>query len=183
MNLNLYDNDFFKWHFDYVHEQSIKVGAEFVLSHKFKSIVDYGCGIGSYLQGAYEHGAKIKGYEISKDARMYTSKEIQPFIEYKDFLAIDPQRHDVCICIEVAEHIDPFSSRRLVDILCRSSDYIVFSAAPPGQEGTGHINCKDKEYWISIFKKQGFRLKDITLKSWESAPDYVIKNLMIYEKL
>ena len=183
MNLDLYNDDFFKWHFKYVHEQSIKVGIEFVLSHKFKSIVDYGCGIGSYLQGAYEYGAKIKGYEISEDARIYTSKEIQPFIEYKDFLTIDPQRYDVCICIEVAEHIDPNRSRRLVDILCRSSDYIIFSAAPPGQEGTGHINCQPREFWIKLFKEKDFKLTATKLKSWESEPDYVLKNLMVYEKI
>ncbi len=183
MDLGLYDIDFFKWHFDNVHDQSVEVGVQFALDHKFKSIVDFGCGIGSYLEGAWECGADIKGYEISEHARTYTTKEIQSFIEYKDLLSVNPDRYDVCICIEVAEHVDPFSSRKLVDILTRSSDYIVFSAAPPGQEGTGHINCQEFEFWAGLFEKKGFNLTGRKLESWKSAPDYVLKNLMIYEKL
>jgi len=182
MNLDLYDNDFFKWHYDYVHQQSIGVGSKFAREHKFNSIVDYGCGIGSYLQGCYPK--EIKGYEISSDAKKYTNDFIQPFIEYRDFLTIlHPEKYDVCLCIEVAEHIDSDKSERLVDILTKSSDYIVFSAAPPGQEGTGHINCQPPEFWIKLFKEKDFKLTATKLKSWESAPDYVLKNLMVYEKI
>lgn len=183
MNLDLYNDDFFKWHYDYVHGVSAEVGNHFAAEHKFNSVVDYGCGIGSYLWGIYEQGIKIKGYEISEDARIYTPEVIQPYIEYKDFLTIEPERYDVCLCIEVAEHIDSDKSERLVDVLCESSDYIIFSAAPLGQEGTGHINCQPREFWIKLFKKKGFKLTGTKLKSWERAPDYVIKNLMIYEKL
>ena len=183
MNLDLYDDEFFLWHLTHVHDMSVEVGAQFILDHRFKSIVDYGCGIGSYLQGAYEYGAEIKGYEISPDAEPYTHDSIKPYIEYKDFLTIqEPDRADVCICIEVAEHVDAYSSRRLVDILTQTSDYIVFSAAPPGQEGTGHINCQEFEFWAGLFEKKGFRLTAKKLDSWASAPDYVLKNLMIFEK-
>lgn len=183
MNQELYDDEFFLWHLTHVHDQSVEAGAQFVLDHKFKTIVDYGCGIGSYLEGAYEYGADIKGYEISEAARVYTNESIQKYIEYKDFLTIsEPERADVCICIEVAEHINSYSSRRLINLLTKTSDYIVFSAAPPGQEGTGHINCQDHEFWYGLFEKKGFRLKTRRLESWESAPDYVLKNLMIFEK-
>lgn len=183
MNIELYDDEFFLWHLTHVHDMSVEVGAQFILDHKFKSIVDYGCGIGSYLQGAYEYGADIKGYEISEDARVYTNESIQPFIEYKNFLTLNKiDRYDVCICIEVAEHIDNHNSRKLVDILTMTSDYIVFSAAPPGQEGTGHINCQDHEFWCGLFEKKGFRLKTKKLESWSSAPDYVLKNLMVFTK-
>jgi len=181
MNLDLYNDDFFKWHYDYVHQTCISVGREFAKQHKFDSIVDYGCGIGSYLQGC--EGKEIKGYEISSHAKKYTHKEMHRFIEYKDFLTITPKRYDVCLCIEVAEHIDPHNSHKLVKLLTRTSDYIIFSAAPPGQEGTGHINCQDKEYWYKLFEKEGFILRGDYLESWAGAPDYVVKNLMIYEKL
>jgi len=182
MNLDLYNDGFFKWHIDYVHDISIAVGEAFSKQYNFESIVDYGCGIGSYLQGCYEMGVAIKGYEISDHAKRHTHEAIQPFIEYKDILTLKPERYDVCMCIEVAEHIDPEDSERLVDLLTKTSDFIVFSAAPPGQSGTGHINCRSHQYWIELFKARGFKLTRRFLESWIDAPDYVLKNLMIYEQ-
>ena len=101
-----------------------------------------------------------------------------------DFLTIAPEKYEVCMCIEVAEHIDPYNSKQLVKILTMTSDFIVFSAAPPGQAGTGHINCQEPEYWIDLFEKRGFKQyrKRNVLESWIEAPDYVLKNLMIYKK-
>lgn len=182
MNLDLYDKDFFKWHQENVHFDSVKVGEAFAKQYKFKSIVDYGCGIGSYLLGCFNEGVKIKGYEISESALYYTYPDLKPFIEYVDFLTIAPERYEVCMCIEVAEHIDPENSKQLVKILTMTSDFIVFSGAPPGQEGTGHINCQEPEYWIDLFKKRGFKHKGNALEGWKEAPDYVLKNLMIFVK-
>lgn len=179
MNLDLYNDEFFKWHYDNVHTTCVNTSRKFAKDHKFKSIIDYGCGIASYLEGCYLKGVKIKGYEISKAAKKYTSEYIQPFIEYKDFLKIQPKRYDVCLCIEVAEHIDPKNSEKLVKLLTLTSDFIVFSAATPNQEGTGHINCREKEYWIDLFEKRGF--KEAQIDSFEDAPDYVVKNLMIWK--
>ena len=72
MNLDLYDTDFFQWHLTNVHDMSVSVGELFAKQYGFKSIVDYGCGIGSYLQGCYEMGVDIKGYEISEYAKEFT---------------------------------------------------------------------------------------------------------------
>ena len=184
MNLDLYDRDFFKWHHTFVHLMSVEVGELFAKQYKFKSIVDYGCGIGSYLQGCYEMGVDIKGYEISESAKEFTEPCIRPFIEYMDFLTIAPEKYEVCMCIEVAEHVDPENSKQLVKILTMTSDFIVFSAAPPGQDGTGHINCQEPEYWIDLFKKKGFKQyrPGNILESWIDSPDYVLKNLMTFTK-
>ena len=34
--------------------------------------------------------------------------------------------------------------------------YVVVTAAPPGQPGHHHVNCRPTEYWIDVFKKYGF---------------------------
>ncbi|KKN74661.1 hypothetical protein LCGC14_0388630 [marine sediment metagenome] len=184
MDLDLYDDDFFKWHYKYVHWMSVGVGKAFAKQYKFKSIVDYGCGIGSYLLGCQEEGVRVKGYEISPAAHIHTNSNLHPYIEYMDFLTIAPEKYEVCMCIEVAEHIDSHNSKQLVKILTMTSDFIVFSAAPPGQEGTGHINCQPFEYWIDLFKKRHFKQyrPGKVLESWIDAPDYVIKNLMVFTK-
>ncbi len=184
MNLDLYDRDFFEWHYKFVHLMSVEVGESFAKQHKFKSIVDYGCGIGSYLLGCLNEGVKVKGYEIGASAQEFTHPSLKPYIEYVDFLKITPERYEVAICIEVAEHIDPENSEKLIKILTMSSDFIVFSAAPPGQEGTGHINCQPFEYWIELFEARGFKQyrPGTVLESWIDAPDYVLKNLMTFVK-
>jgi hypothetical protein len=42
----------------------------------------------------------------------------------------------------------------------RHSDTILFSAAIPGQGGTGHINEQWPPYWIRLFEKNGFHCHD-----------------------
>lgn len=181
---SLYNDDFFKWHYDNVHEDCVKVGRELVKELKIKSLIDFGCGIGSYLEGAYGK-CDILGTELSKSAKKYTSKKIIKHIHYGG----DPARqivisfpYQISLCIEVAEHIEPEGSEMLVfNITNFTKKYCIFTAAPPGQEGTGHINCQPYLYWIKLFKKYGFKKSDIKLKSFDHAPDYVRKNLMVFK--
>ena len=62
------------------------------------------------------------------------------------------------MCLEVAEHIETARSEQLVQNICSLSDqYILFSAAPPGQGGVGHINEQPWEFWINLFEKRGWK--------------------------
>ncbi len=184
MDKSLYNDDFFKWHYDNVHDQCVKVGSELVKELKVGYLLDFGCGIGSYLRGAFEY-CIVMGFELSRVAEKYTPLIVISCITYeyditKKMNNIFPC--DVSLCIEVAEHIDPEGSEMLIkNITNLTEKYCIFTAAPPGQEGTGHINCQPREYWIELFKKYGFELTDMELKSFEHAPDYVRKNLMIFK--
>ena len=54
------------------------------------------------------------------------------------------------LCLEVMEHIE---ERRAADVIRNMHSHslpgsiLIFSAAPPGQEGNGHINCKGGKWW------------------------------------
>ncbi len=211
---SLYDDAFFKWHYDNVHNQCVRVGRELVKELKITSLIDFGCGIGSYLYGAEKH-CIVFGLELSKIAEKYTPKDFTNNIAYEYDITEeidDIERCQVSLCIEVAEHIDPEKSEMLIqNITNLTEEYCIFTAAPPGQEGTGHINCQPYEYWIELFKKYGFVQQNIlqTIFStegdimgsvsfspqWDNmtphlekpfsafnyAPDYVRKNLMIFK--
>ena len=63
----------------------------------------------------------------------------------------------MAVCMEVAEHIPANNSSRLVqNITDSSNNFVWWTAAPPGQGGTGHINCRDVCYWIREFESCGF---------------------------
>jgi hypothetical protein len=44
-----------------------------------------------------------------------------------------------------------------VHLVVALAETIVFTAAPPGQGGTGHLNEQPAEYWISRFARRGMR--------------------------
>ncbi len=68
-------------------------------------------------------------------------------------------RADLVSCVEVLEHIPESQATDAVAAICaRSSRYVYFSAAQPGQGGIGHINEQPESYWIGKFLGQGMSL-------------------------
>lgn len=124
-----------------------------------KSVVDFGCGLGYYLEGFKKSGAITMGFEISYDnAKEYISKEVINSISQGNVMEkIACGKFDLSMSIEVAEHILPEKSQVLIRNLTDSSDhYVLFTAATPGQGGVCHINERDRGFWIDLFKEKGF---------------------------
>jgi|SaaInlV_100m_DNA_2_1039680.scaffolds.fasta_scaffold10162_2 hypothetical protein len=144
------------------------VGRKAALEWGVKSVVDFGCASGYYLEGFHEQGSEIKGYEYAYDnVKDLIPQHIKRFVIFGDAQEnLVSDKFDMSFSIEVAEHILPEKSKVLVDNLCLSSDkYIIFSAAPPGQGGTGHINEKPFVEWEEMFANNGFyRSKSDTKK-------------------
>lgn len=90
-------------------------------------------------------------------------------------------RTDLAICLEVAEHLEPSVAGNLVTNLARA-DYILFSAATPGQPGVGHINCRPHEYWHELFALEGFEPRHIGPTFDEPVADFYRRNLYLYER-
>ena len=69
------------------------------------------------------------------------------------------------------------------NIVNATGQYLLFTAAPPGQQGTGHINMKAKEYWIDKFSELDY-LPMVTKgirENWAriGAPKYICDNLIV----
>jgi SAM-dependent methyltransferase len=143
--------------------------AQIILSILYKlyqplSVVDIGCGLGSWLAAAESLGSrKLKGFDgswVNKDNLL--SKNI-------DFTAVDinknelelKEKYDLCISLEVAEHLPGAYSDRFVERLCQASDIILFSAAIKYQGGIQHINEQRQSYWIKLFDSNGYKCLDI----------------------
>ena len=130
---------------------------------KHESLLDVGCGLGTWLKVAKELGVKeIKGIDGSYVDKSLLKIGETEFIEKDLRVPFKLNRSfDIAICLEVAEHLPETSSDALIESLCSHSDVIVFSAAIPNQGGQNHINEQWPEYWLSKFAKYSYDPYDI----------------------
>ncbi|NUM54271.1 MAG: methyltransferase domain-containing protein [Candidatus Hydrogenedentes bacterium] len=118
-----------------------------------RSVIDVGCGTGALLATLRDAGCVVSGLEFAEAAREICRKrglDVRRFdIANDSFDAGQP--FDVAVSMEVAEHIPEPAAERYVDLLVQLGRTIVFTAAPPGQGGTDHVNEQPHEYWIEKF--------------------------------
>jgi SAM-dependent methyltransferase len=155
-------------------------------TYNTKSVIDYGCGVGYVLECAYNNGmCEIKGFDVG--GFEFAAEEIKQYIENKDITKpVETNKYDLVVSMETAEHLR--KSEQYIKNLCNSGNEILFSAAHPGQTGTGHINCQTKEYWIEKFNKNGFVVDEektmAVVDAWKTlnAPEYLLQNLLIFKR-
>lgn len=127
------------------------------------SVLDVGCGIGTWLKVFEEFGIHdyvgVDGVYVNRDLlKIPTSKFIET--DLTSNWAI-PRKFDLVLCLEVAEHLPEAFANKFVDLLTTYSDTIIFSAAIPGQGGQNHLNEQWPSYWQKKFAKHGFYFHDV----------------------
>ena len=133
-----------------------------------RTLLDVGCGSGALLEWVKGRGVEVRGLELSEAALELCRARglnVERFDLEKDVLE-DPRRYDVVVSMEVAEHLPERVADRYIELLCRVAPRIVFTAAPPGQGGTDHVNEKPREYWVTRFERKGFRAQPELEKRW-----------------
>lgn len=138
-----------------------QVIGQFLLGNlPFESVYDIGCANGFLLGDFVAADKQCAGIELSPAVRDVLPAELQPLVEVGDFSTAQG-RWDLVCCVEVAEHIPPDRSADLVATVTRlAGRWIYFTAAPPGQTGRGHINCRPHEEWLSWFEEVGWQQHD-----------------------
>lgn len=139
-------------------ESSARVVLSLLFKHYMpQSIVDVGCGAGTWLKAAKELGVrKILGLD-GEYATQQLVIPIENFVPHDLSTKIGAhQKFELAMSLEVAEHLDKSRAEGFVDDLSRLSDVILFSAAVPHQGGTDHRNENWPEYWAEKFQKHGF---------------------------
>jgi 2-polyprenyl-3-methyl-5-hydroxy-6-metoxy-1,4-benzoquinol methylase len=120
--------------------------------------LDVGAGGGAFAARAAKIGKTVKACEYSPHGRKLASKQgvdIHAFDLTQDVPTDIPECFDLAYCFEIAEHLTPEIGDRLVTFLVEKAPIIVFTAAHPGQQGSGHINEQPKSYWIERFAAKG----------------------------
>jgi SAM-dependent methyltransferase len=129
---------------------------------RFDSVLDVGCANGFLLERFAAAGKEIAGIELSPEVAEVLPSEVAPAVVVGDFGEVPqrfPSSFDLVCCVEVAEHINPARSSELVTVVTNAARrWIYFTAAPPGQSGRGHINCRAHEEWLGWFGEEGWRV-------------------------
>jgi 2-polyprenyl-3-methyl-5-hydroxy-6-metoxy-1,4-benzoquinol methylase len=142
------------------------------------SVVDAGCGTGLYL---LPFNCKTLGFDINLHP-------INDKLNLKKLSLTEPlnlEMFDVCLCLEVLEHIEEEDADMAINNLKMLSDTLIISAALPNQPGENHINCQPMSYWeekLLPYKRNylnefwfTYYLDKVPHAHW------IIRNLMIFE--
>lgn len=159
----LYDKGFYE-----KHAAGMSSSAEIILGFIYnlynpKSVIDIGCGQGAWLNAAESFGATtLKGFDgiwVKEEGLFSKNIDFVP-VDLFDSLPKINEKYELCISLEVAEHLPEDKAEGFVDLLCQSSDTILFGAAIKYQGGTNHINEQWQTYWIKLFKSRGYECID-----------------------
>lgn len=151
------------------------------------SVCDVGCGLGQWAAAFAEIGGStvlgLDGQWVDQ-SRLAIPRENFRVTSLDQAWAIN-ESFDLCVCLEVAEHLPPSKSQHLVEQLTKAAEVILFSAAIPGQQGTHHINEQWPEYWEELFGQFGFLKLDVLRPHiWRDARVawYYQQNVVLYVK-
>jgi 2-polyprenyl-3-methyl-5-hydroxy-6-metoxy-1,4-benzoquinol methylase len=148
------------------------------------TVLDVGCGPGTYVRMLREVGVDAIGIDIDKRVEGQNHLLQQSLFDTK-------LQAELVLCLEVAEHIDEARADAVVKSIVGTVEpggMLIWSAAHPGQGGTGHINCQPKFYWDVKLKEAGLE-RDENIES--KLLDYVkagyhmgwfYQNAMVYKK-
>jgi 2-polyprenyl-3-methyl-5-hydroxy-6-metoxy-1,4-benzoquinol methylase len=146
-----------------------------------KTVLDIGCGPGTYTEQLQKLSISTQGLDPD------------PRTRHTNYSLLNPayNRADVVMCLEVMEHIDPtYNDLALENLVDHIEPFgtLIFTAAQPGQGGTGHINCRPKQEWKTLLEQQGLTYSnEITqeLKTYMQQGYHMgwfINNILVFKK-
>jgi glycosyltransferase involved in cell wall biosynthesis len=146
------------------------------------SVLDIGCGPGHFVESLRSKGINANGFDI--DDRV----DNKPYLTKRSIFD-NTETADTVLCIEVAEHIEESLADQVVEKVVEATDKtLIWTAAQPGQDGIGHINCQPKQYWLDKFVAAGLVHDSVTeqtlLQYIKQGPHmgWFLNNLLLFRK-
>lgn len=188
MNTNIYDETFFESQAErsYRSAQTV-IDILFKKIGKINSVIDIGCGVGTWLKVFQEKGVDIikgkDGNNLNENLLYIPRKNI--VIEDLDYIQQNTdKKFDLAISLEVAEHLKPESSKKFIKSLSSYSDLIMFSAAIDDQQSHIHTNIRPLQYWVDLFNNEGYECFDIIRPSLieedNNVDPWYIQNILLF---
>jgi SAM-dependent methyltransferase len=152
-----------------------------------RSVVDVGCGVGTWLHAFHDCGiADIQGVDgeyVDLSQLEVAGDKFHPH-DLRRPLRLERQ-FDLVVSLEVAEHLAPEFASDFVESLTRLGPVVLFSAAIPFQNGTNHLNEQWPEYWVERFAKRGYVPVDCIRRRVWGDPDvepWYAQNMLVFVK-
>jgi len=156
----------------------------------FTSSLDLGAGAGFYSMALSGLGVEAWAVELAEEAPVFSLDYVCVLChDLRLPLDLGGRTFDLVLCIEVAEHLPESAADTLCDTIALHANHlVVFTAAPPGQGGTGHINCQPPCYWRDKLEARGlFHLPEHTERmklGWARVCGkrftYLVRNVVVY---
>jgi SAM-dependent methyltransferase len=167
-----YSAEFFKQQQDGSYKSAKRVLPHVLELVSPRSIVDVGCGVGTWLAVALELGVTdvlgVDGSYVDQSMLHIPQDAFRPADLAQPF-SLD-RTFDLAVSLEVAEHLPLGSASTIVESLTRLAPVVLFSAGIPGQTGENHLNEQWQSWWVDRFKKCGFEAVDcIRSRVWDDA--------------
>jgi SAM-dependent methyltransferase len=162
MSDETYDDAFYRHRDANTRASARVVAAEMERFGPFRSVVDVGCGVGTWLDVWRERGAgEIFGLEGSwlDPEDLVIPRERFRHHDLTRPVELD-RRFDLVVSLEVAEHLAEDRAETFVESLTRLGPVVLFSAAVPFQGGRHHVNEQWPEYWAELFDRRGYAVAD-----------------------
>jgi SAM-dependent methyltransferase len=152
---------------------------------KPKSVVDVGCGLGTWLSvfdtlGVQDYigidGEWVDQSQLEIPQSKFVRAELQAGVRLN-------RKFDLVLSLEVAEHLPPDCAALFVDSLTALGPVVLFSAAIPYQGGTNHRNEQWPEYWRDLFQTNHFVVIDaLRNKLWQngSVEYWYAQNILLF---
>lgn len=149
------------------------------------SVVDVGSGPGAWLVEFQRRGTKeilgIDGPWLDKSSLLIPASSFRSQ-DLEQSLVVN-RTFDLAVNLEVAEHLSRSRAESFVSDLTRLAPIVLFSAAIPGQGGTGHINEEWPDYWARVFARHDYLALDVLRPAlWADAriSYWYRQNLVLY---
>lgn len=150
--------------------------------------LDVGAGSGAFAAEFARRGKHVLALEYSSHGRRIARRQgvgCCPLDLRRAPPAEIDGSYDLAYCFEVAEHLAPDLGDALVAFLASAAPVVIFTAAHPGQGGTGHVNEQPREYWLERFTRGGMTFDEAAsgelagrIRARKTAPCYY-ENMLV----
>jgi len=149
---------------------------EYVLKHRigFNSILDIGCGVGSFLNNLKTHFTKIYGTELNENAKNIALKKNKELVILNPDLSAD-YKFDVITMWHVLEHIN-YPLIFLEDIKKQLDKNSIIFVEVPNNNSINYRIFKENYSWISV-PEHLFYYNEKSLKNIFEKLNYEVINI------
>ncbi len=181
----LYTKEFYEYKKGWTHRSADAVSSTLLELIKPQSVVDVGCGTGTWLAAFKNHGVNdllgIDGDYVETPMLEIPHEQFMPF-DLSTPLQLE-RTFDLAISLEVAEHLDECCANAFVTTLTELAPIVLFSAAITHQGGVNHVNEQWQDYWQQKFEAKGYVAIDhIKKAAWNNinVAAHYPQNILLY---
>lgn len=118
-----------------------------------RKMLDVGCGFGGQVKLAESLG--WESYGVDGDWTVLPKESNFHLNDYTKGSPTLTYEVDLIWCVEFLEHVEEKYIPNYMPLFQKGTIAVV-TAAPPGWPGHHHVNCREKSYWVDVFKEYGF---------------------------